>query len=199
MSKTTIYDQIYTASQPYWTVRDNDIHVPLAYKFAQRLLPFYTTADPMIVLPAILLHDNGYANVPSESQFDGLTGSPIAFKEEIVRLHEIEGAKIAREILTKLSFDPAKIETICQIIDGHDSREHALSIEDEIVKDADKLWRYTNSGVKTAGVGWMKQEPEAFLDFCVSKINEWFFTPEAKKMARIAAFKTSEGWDSDDV
>ncbi|MEM7345293.1 MAG: HD domain-containing protein [Chloroflexota bacterium] len=189
---STIYKQIYAECQPYWHVRDNGIHVPKAYRFAQQLLTFYPQADPMIVLSAILLHDNGYANVPPESQFDGLIGSPVHYQEDIVRLHEVEGAKIARQILTALSFDPSKIEIICEIIDGHDSRTYALSLEDELVKDADKLWRYSAVGVQTAGVGWMKQSPDTFLEFCVSKIDVWFFTPEAKKIARVAAFKTGE-------
>ena len=35
------------------------------------------------------------------------------------------------------------------IIDGHDTRDHALSLEDSLVKDADKLWRYTRFGLDT--------------------------------------------------
>ena len=34
------------------------------------------------------------------------------------------------------------VEEVVAIIDGHDSRRHALSRNDELVKDADKLWRY---------------------------------------------------------
>lgn len=182
-----IYDQIIDACQPYWTVRDNDIHIPASYTCARRLLKYYPEADPLIVLPAILMHDNGYANVPPETLFAGLTDAPVGFDADITRLHEIEGAKIAREILNKLDFDTAKIETICEIIDGHDSRKHALSLEDKLVKDADKLWRFTAEAAVVAGQGWMGREPLAFLDYCLSKMEGWMFLDESVVMARESA------------
>ena len=40
-----------------------------------------------------------------------------------------------------------------EIIDGHDTRKHALSLEDALMKDADKLWRFSRHGVATIG-GW---------------------------------------------
>ena len=86
----TIYEQIIEACQPYWTVRDNDIHIPNSYAFAKWLLTLYPDADALIVLPAILMHDNGYANVPPETLFAGLTDSPVGFNADITRLHEIE-------------------------------------------------------------------------------------------------------------
>ena len=183
----TIYEQIIEACQPYWTVRDNDIHIPESYAFAKRLLTHYPDADALIVLPAILMHDNGYANVPPETLFAGLTDAPVGFDADITRLHEIEGAKIAREILTKLDFDATRIDTICEIIDGHDSRKHALSLEDKLVKDSDKLWRFTAVAARVAGAGWMGKEPLEFLDYCLSKVDGWMFTEEAVLMARESA------------
>lgn len=183
----TIYDQIIEACQPYWTVRDNDIHIPASYQFAQRLVELYPEADPLIVLPAILMHDNGYANVPPETLYAGLTDSPVGFDADITRLHEIEGAKIAREILTKLEFDATKIDTICEIIDGHDSRKEALSLEDKLVKDSDKLWRFTAVAARVAGQGWMGKEPLEFIDYCLTKVDGWMFLDESVVMARESA------------
>lgn len=188
----TIYDEIIAACQPYWTVRDNDIHIPGSYKFAQQLLGYYPEADPLIVLPAILMHDNGYANVPPETLLAGLTDSPIGFDADITRLHEIEGAKIARAILTRLAFDAEKIDTICEIIDGHDSRKQALSLEDKLVKDADKLWRFTAEAAVVAGQGWMGKAPLAFLDYCLSKVEGWMFLAESVVLARQSAEKARQ-------
>jgi hypothetical protein len=42
---------------------------------------------------------------------------------------------------------------VIAIIDGHDTRKHALSLEDGLMKDADKLWRFTAHGVAAIG-GW---------------------------------------------
>ena len=53
-----------------------------------------------------------------------------------------------------------------EIIDGHDTRKHALSLEDALMKDADKLWRFTEHGVATIG-GWYgmsAQETLAMLE-----------------------------------
>lgn len=41
------------------------------------------------------------------------------------------------------------IDRAVAIIDGHDSRREALSLEDAVVKDADKLWRVTPHGLGT--------------------------------------------------
>ncbi|MEM7112243.1 MAG: HD domain-containing protein [Chloroflexota bacterium] len=189
-----VIDQIIEACQPYWTVRDNDIHVPESYEFARRLLAHYPEADPLIVLPAILMHDNGYANVPQKTLLAGLIDAPVAFRTDITRLHEIEGVKIAREILGRFDFNEAQTEAICDIIDGHDSRKTAVSLEDKLVKDADKLWRFSVSGVRTAS-GWMAMSHSNFLDYVLSKADGWLFTNEAKEMARKWGAETRIGLD----
>ena len=180
----TIYDQIIEACQPYWQVRNNDVQVPSSYEFAKRLLTHHPEADPEVVLPAILMHDNGYTNVPQETLLSGLKDAPTGHKLDITRLHEIEGVKIAKEILESLEYDPEKIKLICDIIDGHDSREEAISLEDQLVKDADKLWRYTVSAADIAGRGWMGLSHEAFNSYVTDRIDGWMFTEAAKKLAR---------------
>ena len=49
-------------------------------------------------------------------------------------------------------WDPSIVEEVVAIVDGHDSRLHALSRNDELVKDADKLWRYSVTGAGSATV-----------------------------------------------
>ncbi|MEM8860018.1 MAG: NUDIX domain-containing protein, partial [Chloroflexota bacterium] len=180
----TLYDQIIEACQPYWQARDNAIHIPSSYEFAKKLLEHHPEADREIVLPAILMHDNGYARVPEETLLAGLKDSPAGHKLDNTRLHEIEGVKIAKEILNTLQFDPQKTELICDIIDGHDSREEAVSIEDKLVKDADKLWCYTVSAADIAGRGWMGLSHAAFNSYVTTRIDDWMFTEAAKKIAR---------------
>jgi HD superfamily phosphodiesterase len=132
-----VYDEIYALAEPYWHARSNDVHVPESYRLAQELLRYRPEADPAVVLPAILLHDIGYANVPEETHLRGLAGAPTGWDADLTRRHEIEGARLAAEILARVGYDHERAERICEIIDGHDSREHALSLEDAIVKDAD--------------------------------------------------------------
>ncbi len=176
-------DQIYKLAEPFWQTRSGEIHMPEAFAFAKRLLEFYPSADASIVLPAILLHDIGYARVPEETHHQGLAGAPKGWQPNITRLHEIEGAKMAGELLTSLGYDAAKTEQIVQIIDGHDSRLEALSLEDAIVKDADKLWRY---GV--AGIGicrdWMSMSVQDFTNYLETKISTWFLTERGPQIAQ---------------
>lgn len=180
---STIYDQIYAASEPYWQTRHNHIHIPHVYEFAKQMLALYPAADPEIVLPAILMHDNGYKLVPEETQFQGLADAPGGWKPKVTRLHEEAGAKLAGEILGALNYDPAKTKLIQEIIDGHDSRTYAVSLEDAIVKDCDKLWRVTPYGSSMGG-RWTNHSPEEFRDHVESKIETWFLTAHGKRLAR---------------
>lgn len=182
-----IYDQIYKKAEVYWDTRHNDIHLPLAYDFAKRLLAFYPEADACVVLPAILLHDVGWKMVPEEKQLNAF--GPKATDKAANRLHEVEGVRIAGEILASLNYDAGKTNEILTIIDGHDSRLEALSLNDKLVKDADKLWRFTVTGVsidyRRFGV-----ELAGYLAYLGDKIEEWLFTPEAKEIARAELTKT---------
>ena len=72
---------------------------------------------------------------------------------------------------------------IQEIIDGHDSRAQALSLEDALVKDADKLWRFTESGVRICHV-WMDRSPGDFMDFVESRIDGWLLTDVGRGLAR---------------
>jgi hypothetical protein len=176
----TIYDQIYKKAEIHWDTRHNDIHLPLAYDFAKQLLAHYPEADEAVVLPAILLHDVGWKMVPEEKQLNAF--GPKATDKASNRLHEVEGVRLASQILASLNYDPAKTDEILTIIDGHDSRLEALSLNDKLVKDADKLWRFTPTGV---GIDYRRFEVEltGYLDYLNQKIEAWLFTPEAKKIA----------------
>jgi len=177
----TIYAKIYEAAERYWATRQNEVHMPMAYDFAKKLLAYYPQADEAVVLPAILLHDIGWKMVPEEKQLNAF--GPKATDKAANRLHEVEGVRLASEILASFNYDLAKTREILNIIDGHDSRLEALSLNDKLVKDADKLWRFTPTGVgidhRRFGI-----ELETYLDYLSSKIEEWLFTPEAKTMAR---------------
>ena len=180
---STLYDRIYKLAEPYWATRKNNLHVPSSYDFARRLLSFYPSADEDIVLPAVLLHDVGWKMVPEEKQRDAF--GPEVKDQETRRFHETEGVRIAREILASLAYDKEKTIEILSIIDGHDTRKEALSLNDKLVKDADKLWRFTPYCVKIAhrhfGFGL-----EEYINWLGERIEEWFWTLEAKAMAREA-------------
>lgn len=178
-----IYERIYAAAEPYWQTRAGEVHMPESYALAKELLRHHPAADPAVVLPAILLHDIGYFGLPEETQMQGLSGSPRGWDADITRLHEVEGARRARAILAELGYDPELTERIAAIIDGHDSRREPLSLDDALVKDADKLWRFTPSGVRICR-RWVGQEPERFMDYVESKIDGWMLTARGAALSR---------------
>jgi putative nucleotidyltransferase with HDIG domain len=184
-----IYDKIIEKAAPYLDTRQNDIHVPLSYAFASRLLNHYPEADEEIVLAATLLHDIGWKAIPEDKQ-QGSFG-PNVKNNEVQRFHEAEGARIAMKILESLNFNKEKTRHIVAIIEGHDTRQESISLEDRLVKDADKLWRYTPIGVKIDhdrfGIEW-----GPYIIYLETMIQRWFFTPEARQMAIETLTETKE-------
>jgi len=178
-----VYADIYRLSEPYWQTRSNEIHVPMAYDYAKDLLVEYPQADARIVLPAILMHDNGYKNLPEETQLAGLQGSPKGWDPNVTRLHEIEGVRIAGELLGGLGYDAQKTQAIQKIIDGHDSIPEAHSLEDALVKDADKLWRFTPISIRITR-HWHQRETADYIAFLDGKIDTWMLTEYGQKKAR---------------
>ena len=51
---TSRYDAVWRRAEPYMRARKNDVHVPLSFDWAQRLLDAHPEADRDIVSLAIL-------------------------------------------------------------------------------------------------------------------------------------------------
>ena len=179
-----IFEKIRQLAEPYLNTRGNDIHTENSTKMAYELLK-REGGDKEIVIPAIILHDVGWKSVPEDLQSKAF--GPTVKSPELARLHEVEGVRIAKEVLEKLNYDENKVEEILEIIDGHDSRKEAKSFNDKIVKDADKLWRYTESGHKIMSRFMTEEFGESPMDRLRrldSQVDTMFFTTSAKEMAR---------------
>ena len=175
-----LFTKIYLASRPYWDTRFNDIHVPLAHEYARQLLIAYPEADAAVVIPAILMHDNGWKMLTPEQQAKSF--GPNMSRADLRRQHELEGVRIADEILQEIAYDAQLSAEILQIIDGHDSREYALSLNDQLVKDADKLWRFSPTGLDIDHRRFGK-ELQAHALWTRDQIDDWLFTERAKEIA----------------
>ena len=176
-------DLIHEKARPYLDTRDNEVHISLSYAFARRLLALHPEAESAIVLPAILLHDVGWKMVPEDDQLKAF--GPNAKDKELQRVHETEGARIAGEILASLGYRREETLEIVAIIEGHDSRPEALSLNDALVKDADKLWRFTPEGVEIDHLRF-GMERSRHLEALSDYVGKWFFTAEARQMAKEA-------------
>lgn len=177
---SAVHERIYAMAKPHLNTRKNDIHVAISYDFACRLLDA-EPGDPDVVIPAIICHDLGWIKVPEHMQLKAFGPS---FDPELRRIHEIEGVKLARGILKQVNYSKVKTAEILEIIDGHDSRSQAISDSDKIVKDADKLFRYTATGL-AIDIQRFQQERESYLKWISSQIAPWFFTETGKELARM--------------
>ena len=178
----TDHSAVWAAARPYMRARKNDVHIPMAYDYAQRLLMHHPEADREIVSVSILLHDIGWAVVDQDAIFRDGFGADM-MQSEVRKAHEREGARLAREILAELAYDEAVIERVAEIIDGHDTRPYALSPEDELVKDADVLWRFSVAGIGI-GCDWFGMTPGEYADHTEPQIESRLFTTAAREIAR---------------
>jgi len=171
---------IWEHARMHLRVRNNDSHTLYAYGIARALVALVPAAEEAVVLPAILLHDTGWSTVPDHEILEAI--APGGGRPDLVRQHEIEGARIATEVLNNLGHPPHIIDRIVTIIDGHDSRHEALSVDDACVKDADKLWRVTPHGIDIV-CGWFGLTREESLRITSARVQSSLFTDEARAMA----------------
>jgi hypothetical protein len=172
--------EIWRLAQPYLRTRDNDGHSLYAFGLASALLDRLPGAVPRIVRPAILLHDVGWSTIPEADALAAI--SPGGGRPDLVRKHEVEGAVIARDILEQVGVDPEDIDEIVGIIDGHDTRLEAISLNDSVVKDADKLWRLTPHGLRVV-CDWFGLDADESLRLCASRVLDHLFTEPARGIA----------------
>jgi len=174
-----VFEKIRQLAKTFVDTRHNDVHTEISTQLAFDLLE-REGGDEDIVIPAIILHDTGWKRVPAELHLQAF--GPNTSRPEINRLHEVEGVKIAEEILQKIKYDSPNTKKILEIIDGHDSRPKPVSLNDMIVKDADKLWRYSKSGfnIDLERFGELQEER---LERLRCNLYGWFYTATAKAMA----------------
>ena len=174
-------DPIWRAIVAESRARSNDIHLPISFAYAERLCDAYPEADALVVRVAILLHDTGWARV-DESRIlsESFTGD---WRRADVRYeHERHGCDIAREVLPSLGYDEAFVTRVTDIIDGHDTRPDSKSLEDSLVRDADRLWRFTPAGIALAS-GWFGLTPAEYCRRLRAEIAPELLTAAAVQMA----------------
>ena len=157
------YDPVWRAAEPYMRARKNDVHIPLSFHWAARLLTEYPDADVDICLLAILLHDIGWYSIDMEDIIEKGFSGPNMLQSDVRYLHESEGVRLGTEVLKATGWDAGIIAQVCEIIDGHDTRPTARHLNDRIVRDADKLWRFDVTGIAVA-CDWFKLTPHAYAD-----------------------------------
>lgn len=155
------YDDVWRASEPYMRARKNDVHhTPISFAFARKLLEIYPDADEDVVSLAIILHDVGLRSIDM-AEFMEKGFGPNMMQSDVRVLHENEGVRLSRKVLETTGWPESVIVAVAEIIDGHDTCPQARSLNDRLVRDADKLWRFTVTGVSVV-CDWFKMNPHQY-------------------------------------
>lgn len=180
-STSDFLDPLWKAVVEETRSRGNDIHLPISVAYAERLCDAYPEADRELVLVATLLHDTGWAHV-DESRIisEGFTGD--WRKAQIRYEHELQGCVVAQRVLPELGYAPEFVERATAIIDGHDTRLVAYSLEDALVRDADRAWRFDRAGIALAST-WFRMDPATYSDRLETEIIPELITDAAVQMA----------------
>mgnify|MGYP001823525097 FL=1 len=181
-TQNILVQNLFQQAKPYLKMRNDFIHTRVSHGYALLLLE-KEGGDRRIVEPAIILHDIGWSALKPEdiAHAYGLkvTGTKA---RKLNRIHEVQGAIIAQKILSEQGYDTATIQQVVQIIKRHDSGNNPDTTEEKLVKDADKLWRFSNIGYHYE-LQRQATTHAARHTFLSKKIDNWFFTRTAKTLA----------------
>jgi hypothetical protein len=175
-------DPVWAAVVTETRTRSNDIHLPISLAYAERLCAAYPAADRLVVRVAILLHDTGWGRVDEDRILsEGFAGD---WRKAAIRYeHEKQGCIIAREVLPPLGYTDEFVDAVVDIIDGHDTRKEARTLEDALVRDADRLWRFDHAGIALAS-GWFRMDPATYSDRLAAEIVPELLTEAAIAIAQ---------------
>lgn len=187
MTDMTRYDAIWRRTAPFIYARRNEIHLPLCFDWTQKLLDHYPEADRDICSLAIMLHDIGWYSIDNDRIMEEGFRNAGFMTSDVRYLHEAEGVRMAREILTGTEWEHL-IEPVCAIIDGHDTRTEPRDLNDRIVRDADKLWRFEVAGLAISSE-WFQDTPASYCRRCEGFLH-LFETEKGREMAMAELART---------
>jgi len=183
----SLFQKIWKLASPYQDKRDDKNHAKIVTDYAIKLCEL-ENADENIVVPAAILHDIGWSQLSKKEKFSIFKNISKEEERGIRIKHEKEGVNLAKKILKKVNYEPNLIKKILEIIDGHDTRKEFLNKEDGIVRDADKLWRYSQIGFEadTRRFKLSLMTPIQLLKLRKSQVSEkgYFYSQSAKEIAR---------------
>lgn len=178
------FQRMWELALPYQDKRDDSGHARIALDNAKKLVGL-ENGDEDIVIPATILHDIGWSQIPPEKWlliFDSNVGE--AEKVSIRLQHQRAGVKLAGDILSEVGYPKDLTDEILEIISQHDTREGFISKNEGLVRDADKLWRFSKVGFK-AGTTRYKFELEFALNRLetILKNAAYFYSESAGQIA----------------
>jgi HD superfamily phosphohydrolase YqeK len=178
-----IIRQLFQRAEPYLNARGDTRHAAISHRYSLYLMK-HEGGDHKIIEPAVILHDVGWSCLnPQELSIAYGVHAKGEEANRLNRIHETEGAAIARNILAGMGFDDDLIKKISVIINRHDSGKSAYSMEEKVVRDADKLWRYSKIGFWTE-IERQRLTLDELYHHLARHHRSWFFTPTALMLSQ---------------
>jgi HD superfamily phosphodiesterase len=178
-----IIHQLFQRAEPYLKARGDKRHTAISHRYSKYLMK-HEGGDHKIIEPAVILHDVGWSCLKPQ-ELSAAYGVRAKGEEanRLNRIHETEGAAIAQNILAELGFDDDLIQKISVIISRHDSGISAYSMEEKVVRDADKLWRYSKIGFRTE-IERQRLTLDELYHHLARHLRSWFFTTTALMLSQ---------------
>jgi len=179
-----IYEKIWKLALPYQDKRDDRGHAETVLHFALELLK-REKADESVIIPAAILHDIGWSPLSKKERMFIFGKISHRDKIKMQKKHEEIGIKMSGEILEKVNYAPKLINEILEIISQHDTRQGFISKNEGIMRDADKLWRFSKTGFWT-DIKRRNHSPEEWHEWLQGRIDlpNYFYSETGKKIAR---------------
>ncbi|MEW6102546.1 MAG: ATP-binding protein [bacterium] len=182
--------KIFEKAKEYCRDNVDLVHLETSLEMAKKLIAL-EGGDEKIIIPAIILHDTGWHLFSFEEEKRvriPLQMNLSLVDMDLIHKHEVESSIIAEKILSGLNYPKDEKEKIIETIIAHDTRSKPISKEDAIVKDADRLSRYTKefSSLICQKFGFNEDE---FFNYTKSHIEKWFFSEGAKHIAKECVLK----------
>ncbi len=180
-----IFERIWQLALPLQDQRDDSGHAEVTLSYATALLAS-EQGDEDVVIPAIILHDIGYSQLSKERRLSIFDRSkPEAERKAVQIEHENAGVVLAKGLLVRVEYPRHLVPEILEIISQHDTRKGFISKNEGLVRDSDKLWRFSK---RAFDVG--SRRPRTGLDTRLKDLETdvdkpgYFFSERAKQLAR---------------
>lgn len=180
-----IYELIWAEAKELQDLREDEGHARAVTDFAIALCKLLG-GDERVVIPAAILHDIGYYGMDKKVLIDLMAGKlSEEHTKKIKEDHMKNGSELAREILMKLNYPQELIGEIRRIIEKHDLDIAPESIEEKIVRDSDKLWRFSKAGFNV-DIKRRNCLNSFWHDYLLKNLDKpnYFLTEEARDMAK---------------
>src|SRR3989344_2056027 len=192
---------------PYQDTRRGEKgHAENVTYFALKLLDYIPNdkkSARKIVIPSAILHDTGWSQLTEierklfyECESDGKGKQVWERYEPILRArHQEQGVCLSKKLLSELNYPSELTSQILEIISQHDTRKGFLDENDGIMRDADKLWRYTLPHLEL-GLKERNLNPDEFAQFLFNNINKegFFYSPVSREVAEIELKNALYDW-----